>query len=159
MEFNEDLDEVEVTPTTVDVDAVKGLVLKLIELVRQKHTIDPDRIVVTGYSMGGMGVWHLTARHPEIFRAGIVVSGEPPAGATPGQWRVPLYVIHSRQDEVLPLAPAQDLTSRMKKAGLRVELRVVTGITHYQVDGFVEPLKAAVPWLKKIWKQGGKPVS
>lgn len=39
MEFNEDLDEVEVTPTTVDVDAVKELVFKLIKALGE----DPER--------------------------------------------------------------------------------------------------------------------
>lgn len=39
MEFNEDLDEVEITPTTVDVDAVKGLVFELIKALGE----DPER--------------------------------------------------------------------------------------------------------------------
>ena len=44
-------------------------VLRCIELARQRCAIDPDRIYLMGYSMGGAGVWHVGAAHPELFAA------------------------------------------------------------------------------------------
>jgi len=33
------------------------------------------------------------------------------------------------------------------------EMTLVDGFGHYETARFVEPLKKAVPWIKKIWKE------
>lgn len=35
--------------------------------VQRRYPIDPRRIVLTGFSMGGAGVWHLATHHPDLF--------------------------------------------------------------------------------------------
>jgi len=37
--------------------------------VQRRYTIDPDRISVRGFSMGGAGCWHLAVHHPDRFFA------------------------------------------------------------------------------------------
>ena len=37
----------------------KNLLLDLIETLKQEYPIDPNRIYITGISMGGMGTWSL----------------------------------------------------------------------------------------------------
>src|SRR5688572_18256808 len=34
---------------------------------RREHVIDPDRIVLSGFSYGGLGVWEIGARHKDTF--------------------------------------------------------------------------------------------
>ena len=59
--------------------------------------VDPARVVITGYSMGGVGTWYLVSTHPDLFSAAIPVAGEP----TPVlRAAVPLLAIHSNQDDV-----------------------------------------------------------
>ena len=45
-------------------------VLALIEHVRSEHSVDPARVLVTGFSMGGRGTWHMAAHRPEVFTGG-----------------------------------------------------------------------------------------
>ena len=40
-----------------------------LEDIRKRYRIDPDRIVVRGFSMGGAATWHLAAHHAGIFAA------------------------------------------------------------------------------------------
>ena len=40
-------------------------VLEAIESVERRYAIDPDRIVLMGFSMGGAGAWHLGAHYAE----------------------------------------------------------------------------------------------
>jgi predicted esterase len=44
-------------------------VLEAIEHVRQQYRIDPDRVVLMGFSMGGAGAWHVGAHYTDRFVA------------------------------------------------------------------------------------------
>jgi pimeloyl-ACP methyl ester carboxylesterase len=45
------------------------VLLRLIDHVVEKHEIDPERVYVTGYSLGGYGTWSLAVAAPERFAA------------------------------------------------------------------------------------------
>ncbi|MFN3484943.1 MAG: prolyl oligopeptidase family serine peptidase [Planctomycetota bacterium] len=44
-------------------------VFEALESVRRRYPVDPDRLVVRGFSMGGAGCWHLAAHHPGFWAA------------------------------------------------------------------------------------------
>jgi pimeloyl-ACP methyl ester carboxylesterase len=44
-------------------------VLRVITDLRRAYPVDPDRIYLTGYSMGGEGTWSIGLRHPSLFAA------------------------------------------------------------------------------------------
>src|SRR5437667_9201504 len=48
---------------------------ELLESVVAKHKVDPDRIYVTGLSMGGFGTWSLAMAYPDKFAAIIPICG------------------------------------------------------------------------------------
>jgi triacylglycerol esterase/lipase EstA (alpha/beta hydrolase family) len=54
------------------------------------------KVVVTGFSMGGAGVWYWADKYPERFSAAI---RSPDADARTGGWRVPVFAVHSRADQ------------------------------------------------------------
>jgi predicted peptidase len=122
----------------------------LLEGVLSSYTIDRKKIAVTGFSMGGAGTWHFAGKYPERFSAAITVAGRPAAASE--MWLVPVFGVHSRDDEVVPIGPAETRIAELKKAGIRAEMLVLTGISHYQTNRFVDGLRQAVPWLKEIWK-------
>ncbi|MCK5327716.1 MAG: prolyl oligopeptidase family serine peptidase, partial [Candidatus Latescibacteria bacterium] len=43
--------------------------LEVLEQVQKRYRIDPDRIYLTGHSMGGHGVWHVGLHHADRFAA------------------------------------------------------------------------------------------
>jgi predicted peptidase len=49
---------------------------ELLEALQGQLSIDPDRLYVTGASLGGSLSWLFIARHPGLFAAAITVSGE-----------------------------------------------------------------------------------
>jgi len=125
-------------------------VLALIEHVIAQHPIDRDRILVTGYSMGGGGTWYMAARHPAVFDGAIVMAGSP--GSTDvTAVTVPLYLIHSPDDEVVPFARAEAAYETLSARGHRVELRVLPGRTHYQMGAYVPALRVAGEWMLERW--------
>ena len=122
----------------------------LLEDVVKQYNIDRKKMAVTGFSMGGTGAWYYGTKYPDRFSAVIPIAGTPPQSAS--QWRLPVLAIHSRDDEVVPIAPTQQFIAELKKKGVRADMIELSGIHHHQTYRFVDGLKGAVPWLKELWK-------
>jgi dipeptidyl aminopeptidase/acylaminoacyl peptidase len=103
--------------------------------------------------MGGRGAWYMAARHPDLFRAAIPISARPEENAADVDWRIPLLVIHSVADEVIAFEPVETTVRALIDKGVRIEMIVVQGLTHFQTDLFVAPLKAALPWIREAWAE------
>ncbi len=151
-----DLDAVVVAPdcpsSSWTTKESEDAVLALLDTVAEIYGTDRERVVVTGYSMGGMGTWQLVSRHPDRFSAAIPMAGSPRNADLDAVARTPLYAIHSRTDEVVPLTPTSDAVARLKKAGARAEL-VVVDVPHYESVRFEPHLKKAIEWLREIWEE------
>ena len=122
----------------------------LLDMVIARYAIDKKRVAVTGYSMGGTGSWHLAEKFPERFSAVLPIASTPPASAV--GWRLPVLAIQSRDDQVVPFDPAAGRIVELQKAGVNAKLIALSGIAHYEVARFREPLRQAVPWLQEVWK-------
>jgi predicted peptidase len=136
-------------------DAIdEARVLSLLDHLASTFAIDRKRVLCTGYSMGGAGTWYFVGRHPGRFTAAIPIAGRPPTGdgAPTSPPKVPIYAIHSRADEVVPLADTEAHVAALRAQGADVQLTIIDGVTHFQTDRFVEPLRDALPWLARVWK-------
>ena len=122
----------------------------LLDTVQAGYMVDPRKIAVTGFSMGGTGSWHFAEKYPERFSAVIPVAARPPASAS--GWRLPILAIHSRNDQVAPIAPTETRIAELQKSGVNAKLITLNGITHFETYRFVDGLRQAVPWLREIWK-------
>lgn len=124
-------------------------VMDFVEHAVATWPVDPARIVVTGYSMGGVGTWFFTTRYPEVFSAGIPIAGRPIGDLSGG---VPLYIIHGRLDDLFPVAETEEAAGVLQNAGVNVELVIVEGLGHNQATGYVNALQGAVPWVQeRVW--------
>jgi predicted peptidase len=129
-------------------------VMSLIKAVRDEFAIDQRRIIVVGFSLGGSGTWFLSARHPDLFTAAIVMAGrteEPLASLA----KIPTYVIHSRNDEVVPFAQAEQRALALEKMGRRVRFDILAGVGHYDMGGYVPALQNGGRWVREQWSKSG----
>ena len=123
---------------------------ELLAAVEKKYVIDSTRVIVTGFSMGGQGTWYWGDKYPNRFSAAIPLAGTPTPSAT--TWRIPVFAVHSRDDQVQPIGPTEQRIADLKKRGINAQIVVVTGIQHFETDRFVDGLRQAVPWVKDVWK-------
>jgi predicted peptidase len=129
----------------------EAALLALIEHVSGEHAIDRDRVLVTGFSMGGRGTWHMAARHPGVFTGAIVMAGTPGASDIEGIVSMPVYLIHSPDDGVVPFAPVEEAYLTLAARGHAVEMSVLPGIDHYMMGAYVPALRAAGSWMLARW--------
>jgi predicted peptidase len=150
-----DLGAILVAPETMDRGwnsaANERAVMALLDAVQATYRVDARRVVVTGFSMGGAGTWHFASRFPDRFSAAVPMAGRPPEDI--GVWKMPVLAIHSRNDEVVPIAPTEARIKALKGAGVRAELIVLNGIAHYETSRFADGLRRAIPWLRDTWKK------
>ena len=52
-----------------------GDVMALIDEIAEKYSVDPNRIYLTGLSMGGFGTWTIAGNYPERFAAIVPICG------------------------------------------------------------------------------------
>ena len=67
------------------------------------------------------------------------------------KWEIPVYAIHSSADKVVPIQPSRDYIRLMNRTGADLQLHEVSRIPHHRTDHFVQPLRAAIPWLSEVW--------
>lgn len=125
----------------------------LLEHLQDSYNIDASRTVITGYSKGGMGTWYLAARNQDKFSAAVPMAGLPQPDSADVEWAIPLYVIHSRRDEIMPFDQTERVVSQLREKGVAVEFVLLQDVTHYETDRFVRPLQAAVPWIRRVWSE------
>ena len=136
--------------------AAEKAVLALIEKVREEHAIDERRILITGFSMGGRGTWFMASNHPELFTGAIAMAA--PAGDAPVDRLavIPTYVIHSRDDQVVPFAPAQQAASRLEALGRPIRFDGVSGLGHGEVGAYADALRRGGQWIVERWRSSSK---
>lgn len=105
-------------------------VMQLIELVLHKYPVDPDRVYLTGLSLGGFGVWKTAARYPKLFAALVMIAGGGDVGLACAVKDLPLWALHNRGDENVDADLSRDVIAAMKRCGAK-EAR----LTIYPVDG------------------------
>jgi predicted peptidase len=126
-------------------------VMALLDHVRTEHAIDPRRMLVVGFSMGGRGTWYMTSRHPDVFTGAIVMAGA--AGDLPQDRLapVPTFVIHSRNDQVMPFAQAEQTVRKLEALGRPIAFEELTGPGHFDMGGYIDPLRRAARWMTAQW--------
>lgn len=134
-------------------------VTRLMDSVITTYNIDNTKTIVTGYSMGAFGTWHWASKFQNRFAGAITIAGNPSTlGRNPedqvmidADWNIPLYVMHSRMDELVDIGPTKAYVEKLKADGKDVTFHELTVITHHQENLLPEPVGKTVPWIKRVW--------
>ncbi|HOL93023.1 MAG TPA: prolyl oligopeptidase family serine peptidase [bacterium] len=129
-------------------------VWRVISEVQALFHVDPERVYLTGLSMGGAGTMKLGLRYPDRFAAiapvcgfvGALTGVEEEAGR-PAVFRrletcmsslpiaenafaLPVKLMHGEADPVVPVKNSIALHDRLQELGYRVEMEIYPGVDH-----------------------------
>ena len=105
-------------------------VMALIEEKAGKMPIDPDRIYVTGLSMGGFGTWDIIQRRPTLFAAAVPICGGGDPAFAPALKDLPIWIFHGGADPVIKAPRSREMEAAIKAAGGNVKYREYPGVEH-----------------------------
>lgn len=99
------------------------------------YPINPDRVYLTGLSMGSRAAWELAYTHPRRFAALAAICGRIPdvpdflakVGALN---HLPIWIFHGAQDTVAPVANSQKLAAALLACGGNVQLTIYPDAGH-----------------------------
>lgn len=102
----------------------------LLDQVMASYLIEPDRVYVTGLSMGGYGTWALAAAHPGRFAAAVPICGGGDPRWANGLQDLPIWAFHGAKDEVVPLSASEEMVQALEAAGGNVQFTVYPDAEH-----------------------------
>lgn len=92
-------------------------VLGALDALLQELPVDPDRLYVTGLSMGGYGTWDLLARAPGRWAAAAPICGGGDAAKIVTAKDVPTWAFHGALDPIVPPARTREMIVALRAAG------------------------------------------
>jgi predicted peptidase len=143
-------------------------VMAVVQKVETDCHVDPDRIYLTGLSMGGFGSWDLAVTHPEKWAAvAPICGGGDIIGilcASPQNSEklksLPIWAFHGGQDGVVPPTESERMVAAFRRLGnTGVQLTIYPDANHdswtrtYDDDRFYEWL------LKHNRRTNGQPAA
>ncbi len=104
--------------------------IALLDDLERKYKVDPDRIYVTGLSMGGSGSWRLAAYAPQRLAAiaPICGGGEPYWAKRIGQ--LPVWAFHGAKDTAVSLERTLAMDEALKNNGAHPKLTIYPEADH-----------------------------
>jgi predicted peptidase len=107
-------------------EAVNGL----IDEIMTTYRVDPDRVYLTGLSMGGYGTWALACAYPDKFAAAVPICGGGNQVMASRLKNLPLWVFHGGKDTVVLPAESKTMVNAVKRAGGKVKFTVYPDAGH-----------------------------
>ncbi|GCE14575.1 prolyl oligopeptidase family serine peptidase [Tengunoibacter tsumagoiensis] len=127
---------------TVELEALTAL----LNFIEETYAVDPDRIYLTGMSMGGMGTWALSMALPERFAALLPICGGNNPDTVDRIKHIPVWAFHGAKDDVVPLEASTKMVEALRAAGGNVKFTIYPEADH---DSWTETYKnpAIYSWL------------
>lgn len=134
-------------------------VMHVIDRMQQRYSVDADRILLVGYSMGGMGAWTLAAHYPHRFAGALIVSGracyytwhdvtrddlpfykqafvdmEFGHSLLPNLKNIPVLCYHGKDDALVPIHEARTMAQALEPRNPDFQYREIEGREHWIFD-------------------------
>ncbi len=146
--------------------------LEVLDHVQHNFSIDTTKIIISGYSMGGIMAWHAVEYGADRFAGAIPISGrwgwepipfDPPSSEDTTSFTYtsadvsnlmnkPFYVINSRLDLTFIYEKSLWQMQQLQNLGIDITFHIVDDLEHTQVTGFIEHLEMTLPWINNLFE-------
>jgi predicted peptidase len=134
--------------------AMEAQALKALDQTMQEFKGDPQRVYLTGLSMGGYGTWALGSQNPGRFAALVPICGgirlppghhivnardtdesaDPYTAIVQKIGKTPVWVFHGGADDTVPVTESRQMVDALKAAGGNVRYTEYPGVKHNSWD-------------------------
>ncbi|HZV01095.1 MAG TPA: prolyl oligopeptidase family serine peptidase [Planctomycetota bacterium] len=100
-----------------DRDEAEAVALAALERMNRSYAGDPDKVVITGISLGGAAAMAVAARHPDRFAGAFIVAGYDPNDED-NLKPLPVYIIQGGKDREVNVENGRAMDARLKEVGV-----------------------------------------
>ena len=131
---------------TVPVSDELTTALEIADAVAEEFPVDPQRLYITGLSMGGYGTWDAIIRNPMRFAAAIPICGAGDPSQAVAIAELPIWTAHGDADSVVPVSGTRDMVAALTDLGSTIQYSEYPGVNH---DSWSQTYanEAIISWL------------
>ena len=122
-------------------DEMLDMALRCVEDASREYHFDPNRVYLTGLSMGGAGAWRLSSRMPDAFAAVVPICGffgrpdvpaprEQLAEAADKLAKLPIWCFHGDADMSVPVERSREVAAAIQAAGGNIKYNEIRDGRH-----------------------------
>jgi predicted peptidase len=119
---------------------------------RKEYAVDPERIYLTGLSMGGFAAWQYGALHADVFAALIPICGGGNPKDAGALARLPIRAFHGADDTTVPPKKSREMVEAVKQANGDIQYTEFPGVGHNAWDSAYDNAET-IQWLLKQRKK------
>jgi predicted peptidase len=108
--------------------------LAILQEVLNDYRVDPERIYLTGVSMGGFGTWSLAASYPDRWAAIVPICGGGDPQTAGKMARLPCWCFHGDADTAIPVERSREMMKALWEAGGHPNYTEYPGVGHNSWD-------------------------
>lgn len=113
-------------------------VIALLDDLIASQPIDPHRVIISGFSLGTAGAWHIAASHPSRFAGLVAVSGRVAKTLEETQLaglkEISIQIFQGAKDEKLSIEDTQQIVDSLRTDGGTVDFTVLPEGDHFIAD-------------------------
>ena len=148
-------DFIEIAPLARDIyycyssDYAQKDIIEAIDDVLMHFSVDENKMIIGGFSMGGYGALRTFYEHPELYKGVAVFAGHPRLAS---EWLdgehpdflkdkylsslsgMPVFIYHGTKDGALPVHLIEEMSLKLQSAGAEITKNIVEGRGHQYPD-------------------------
>ena len=128
----------------------ESFVMNILNAALKSFMIDKRKIMISGYSMGGVGVFHYINAYPDVFSNGIPLAGCPSGRLEP---KSPILMLAGVSDDIFSYEQIEKECTIANRKGYPITLASISASNHYDVQSFSAAMPRAIAWLNAQWKR------
>jgi predicted esterase len=121
--------------------------------VNGKYRIDTNRVYLTGFSLGGSGVWYIATKYPDKFAAIAPMSGFTSHmdfidNNIERLIHMPIWAFHGKTDDVVPIEETERIIKKLDGKNKNLKFSVEHEVGHW-INWLVYPNQELYDWFLK----------
>lgn len=113
---------------------MESVALNILQQSINQYRIDPDRIVLTGLSLGGYGTWSIGSQDAAMFAAMVPICGGGDPQNVDQLKTIPIWCFHGDKDNVVPVSRSREMVEAIRAIGGNIQYTEYPGVKHNSWD-------------------------
>jgi pimeloyl-ACP methyl ester carboxylesterase len=129
-------------------------VLDVIDRIQASFRVDPDRIYLMGWSMGGLGTWRIGQFFADKFAAMAPFCGWTGTDYLVNLYNLPVLIVHGDADNSVPVAMDRAAAEQLKQWHYPVQYDELPGVGHDAWGAWVKETggNRVLDYFRQYWR-------